>query len=395
MKTFREFVGDMFRPLKSLKTTKWKELGAYTAIFTPFGKDIWKSDIVRDCIRALSEHTSKARAVITGTENHYNLERILNLNPNMYMSGKDFLSKVRIKLELYNTAWIYIERDEKTMAPKGFYPVPCRSFEALDYQGNLYIKFFFDGTAAKELVIPWADLAVLRKDYNTSDISGDKNDAIDETLRVYSTSKQGNANAVRATANLRGILKSSKAMLSPEDIKKQKDNFVNDYLNLENSGGIASLDATQEFTPITMSPTITNATTLKEYREDIYRYFGVSEAIVTSNFSEAEYEAFFISRIEPFLIALGQELTRKVFTERQLGFNNEIVYEANRLRSASLQTKLRFIDLVDRGIMNPNEVRAAFNLAPIEGGDEFVRRLDTAPTGQVTSEKVEVEENGD
>ena len=183
-------------------------------------------------------------------------------------------------------------------------------------------------------------------------------------------------------------------MLSPEDIKKQKDLFVSEYLNLENSGGIASLDATQDFTPITMSPTITNAATLKEYREDIYRYFGVSEAIVTSNFTEAEYEAFFISRIEPFLIALGQELTRKVLTERMLGFNNEIIYEANRLRSASLQTKLRFIDLVDRGIMNPNEVRAAFNLAPIEGGDEFIRRLDTAPTGQVTSEKVEVEENG-
>lgn len=395
MKTFRQLITDIFRPLKNLKTTKWKELGAYTAIFTPFGKDLWKSDIVRDCIRALSEHTSKARAVITGTENHYYLERILNLNPNMYMSGKDFLSKVRIKLELYNTAWIYIERDPKTMEAKSFYPVPCRSFEALEYQGNLYIKFFFDGDAAKELVVPWDDLVVLRKDYNSSDISGDKNTAIDETLNVYSTSKQGNANAVKATANLRGILKSTKAMLSPDDIKKQKDIFVSEYLNLENSGGIASLDATQDFTPITMSPTITNAATLKEYREDIYRYFGVSEAIVTSNFTEAEYEAFFISRIEPFLIALGQELTRKVFTERQLGFNNEIIYEANRLRSASLQTKLRFIDLVDRGIMNPNEVRAAFNLAPIEGGDEFIRRLDTVPTGQVTSEKVEVEENGD
>ena len=312
----------------------------------------------------------------------------------MYMSGKDFLSKVRIKLELYNTAWIYIERDPQTMEVKSFYPVPCRSFEALNYQDNLYIKFFFDGDAAKELVIPWDDLVVLRKDYNSSDIAGDRNNAIDETLNVYSTSKQGNANAVKATANLRGILKSTKAMLSPDDIKKQKDLFVSEYLNLENSGGIASLDATQDFTPITMSPTITNAATLKEYREDIYRYFGVSEAIVTSNFTEAEYEAFFISRIEPFLIALGQELTRKVFTERMLGFNNEIIYEANRLRSASLQTKLRFIDLVDRGIMNPNEVRAAFNLAPIEGGDEFIRRLDTAPTGQVTSEKVEVEENG-
>lgn len=394
MKTFRQLIVDIFKPLTSVKVAKWKELGVYTAMFTPFGNEIWNSDVVRDCIRALSEHTSKARAVMTGTENHYNIARILNLNPNMYMSGADFLSKVRIWVELKNTAFIYIDRDD-AMEPKSFYPVPYKSFEAVEYAGNLFIKFSFDGTAAKELVLPWADLVVLRKDYNKSDIAGDKNDAILETLKDIRVSKEGNSNAVRATANLRGILKSTKAMLSPDDIKKQKDAFVSDYLNLENSGGIASLDATQEFTPITMSPTITNASTLKEYREDVYRYFGVSEAIVTSNFTEAEYEAFFISRIEPFLVKLGQELTRKVFTERQLGFNNEIVYEANRLRSASLQTKLKFIDLVDRGIMNPNEVRAAFNLAPIEGGDEFVRRLDTAPTGQVTSEKVEVEENGD
>lgn len=393
MKTFRQLITDIFRPLKALKTAKWKELGAYTAMFTPFGEDIWKSDVVRDCIRAISEHTSKAKAVVNGTENHYNIARVLNLSPNMYMNGKDFLSKVRIKLELCNTAFIYIERDD-AMEPIGFYPVPYQSFEAVEFGGNLFIKFKFEGEAAKELVLPWDDLVALRKDYNKSDIGGDKNNAIIETLKDIQVAKQGNSNAVKATANLRGILKSTKAMLSPDDIKKQKEAFVEDYLNLENSGGIASLDATQDFTPITMSPTVTNAATLKEYREDVYRYFGVSEAIVTSNFTEQEYEAFFISRIEPFLIALGQELTRKCFTERQLGFNNEIIYESNQLRSASLQTKLKFIDLVDRGIMNPNEVRAAFNLAPIEGGDEFIRRLDTAPTGQITSEKTEVSENG-
>jgi hypothetical protein len=29
--------------------------------------------------------------------------------------------------------------------------------------------------------------------------------------------------------------------------------------------------------------------------------------------------------------------------------------------------------------MNANEIRAVLNLPPIEGGDEYVRRLDTAP----------------
>ena len=33
--------------------------------------------------------------------------------------------------------------------------------------------------------------------------------------------------------------------------------------------------------------------------------------------------------------------------------------------------------MVDRGAMTPNEWRAVLNMAPIEGGDEPIRRLDT------------------
>jgi hypothetical protein len=45
------------------------------------------------------------------------------------------------------------------------------------------------------------------------------------------------------------------------------------------------------------------------------------------------------------------------------------------------------VALVDRGLMTPNEYRALFNMAPYEGGDEFVLRLDTAKTGDSTSEE--------
>jgi hypothetical protein len=42
------------------------------------------------------------------------------------------------------------------------------------------------------------------------------------------------------------------------------------------------------------------------------------------------------------------------------------------------------VQLVDRGLMTPNEYRQLFNMAPYEGGDEFVLRLDTAKTGDST-----------
>ena len=44
------------------------------------------------------------------------------------------------------------------------------------------------------------------------------------------------------------------------------------------------------------------------------------------------------------------------------------------------------VALVDRGLMTPNEYRALFNMAPYEGGDEFVLRLDTSKTGDVSDD---------
>ena len=123
---------DIFRPLKSAKQTRWKELGAYSAIFSPFGQNMWQSDLVRSCIRPIAEHSSKAHATCTKPD----IAKILNTNPNLYMNGKDFLEKIRLWLEIKNTVFIYISRDD-TGRVTGFYPIPYASFEALEYLERL------------------------------------------------------------------------------------------------------------------------------------------------------------------------------------------------------------------------------------------------------------------
>ena len=369
------------------KYARWTELGVYSSVFGSFGQDIYKSEIVRSCIRPLAEHTSKANAKCTDKR----IEKLLNVNPNMYMNGKDFLYKVRTKLEIKNTAFVYISKDD-TGKVTAFYPVPYSYFEAVEYQNGLFIKFYFSGNEARSLVLPWEELAVVRKDYNDSDISGDENSPILNMLELINTTNQGIANAVKATANLRGILKSTKAMLSPADIKRNKDTFVKDYLSLENEGGIASLDSTQEFTPIKMEPTVTNYAQMKEFRENVYRYFGVNDSIVMSDYKESQMEAFYESRIEPFLVALSLELTRKIFSKKAQGHDNHVVYESNRMQYASNATKLAMVALVDRGALTPNEWRQIFNLSPVEGGDVPIRRLDTAAVDK-PGEKVKEEED--
>lgn len=359
--------------------TQFQEIGTYKSYFGSFGNNIYMSDDVRSCIRALSEHTSKANPRCTD-KNVYNL---LSLRPNKFMNGKDFLAKTRNLLEIYNTAFIFIDRDQRGQTV-ALYPIPYQTFEAVQYKGDLFVQFQFAGTGVQKLTVPWADLAVLRKDYLMSDIAGESNAPLLGTLDIQRTLDQGLQNAVKSTSNLRGILKSTKGMLSPEVLKEQKDNFVRDYMNIDNSGGIASLDATQEFKEINIKPTTASAEEQKAYTDRVYRYFGVNEKIIKSNYTESDYDAFYESRIEPFLVALSLELTYKIFTERERAFGNEVWYESNRLQFASAKTKISMVALVDRGLMTPNEYRALFNMSPYDGGDEFVLRLDTSKTGDTT-----------
>ena len=380
----RRSILDLFKKEKPNQVqtyTQFKELGTFKSYFTSFGGDIYASDDVRACVRALSEHTSKANPRCTVKE----IERLLSISPNQYMNGKDMLAKLRNILEVKNTAFLYIERDNKNKVI-GFYPVPYSTFQAVEYKNRLFIKFMFNGDAARTLVVAWDDLAILRKDYIFSDIAGESNKPLLSTLNVVNTMDAGIENAVKSTANLRGILKSTKAMLSPDDLKKQKETFVKDYMNLENEGGIASLDATQEFKEINLKPTTASAEESDAYRERIYRYFGINRKIINSNYSESEYDAFYEARIEPFLIALSLELTRKIFTDREISYDNKVWFESNRLQYASAKTKISMVSLVDRGLMTPNEFRELFNMAPYEGGDEFILRLDTDKTGDTTDD---------
>lgn len=387
MNPFKSLI-DRFRAIKR-SLTNWREFGSFVSIFFPFGRNMYKSDIVRSCIRALADHTSKANPVCKDKK----LEMMLKMRPNPFMNGKAFLYKVRTMYELTNTVFIMIVRDdpEKGNKPVAFYPVPYSTFEAMQAKsGEIYIRFTTPN--GNQLIVAWADLIVLRKDYNSSDIAGDDNSPIFETLDLIATSNQGISNAIKSTANLRGIIKSTKAMLDPKDLKTMRDQFVKDYMDIANEGGVAAIDATQEFKAIEMNPTITNWSQMKEFRENCFRYFGVNDDIIMSKQKPEQMQAFYESKIEPFLIELSLEMTSKLYTYIEISHGSAVQYEADTIQFMSTAEKLSLVQMVDRGALTPNEWRAALNLHPLEGGDVPVRRLDTAPVKDVKDDKEEDED---
>lgn len=363
---FRNPIKALFGVLKQRVTSYWREIGGYTSVFTPYSGQIYANDVARASIRTLAEQTSKANARVTSGDKR--LETLLNVRPNMYMNGKDFLYKVRTLYEINNTVFIYINRDDMGRCIS-LYPIPQCASEAVDSGGELFIRFYLPN--GSQLVAAWADLAVLRKDFNTSDIWGDSNAAIGTSLDLLTTTNQGMANAIKSTANIRGLLKSSKAMLAPDDAKRMRDQFITDYMAIGNSSGVAAIDATTEYIPLNVQPQIANYKHTEELRLNIYRYFGVNEEAITNQLVGDKADSFYEGAIEPFLIALSLELTYKIYTQRERGYGNAIMYESNRMQFMTIANKLALVQMVDRRAMTPNEWRQVMNLAPIEGGDEL------------------------
>ena len=257
------------------------------------------------------------------------------------------------------------------------YPIIANSMDALyDKEGYLYIRFYMRN--GKMVTYPYEDIIHIRKDFNENDIFGDSpTKALTSLMEIVNTTDQGIVKAVKNGGIIRWLLKFNQT-LRPEDMEEQTKKFTNTFLNIENSGGAAATDAKFDAKQVEPKDYVPNATQTEKTVQRIYSFFNTNEKIVQSKYTEDEWISYFEAEIEPLAMQLSNEFTRKLFTRRERGFGNKIVFEASNLQYASISTKLNLVQMVDRGALTPNEWREALNLHPIEGGDEPIRRLDTA-----------------
>lgn len=166
-------------------------------------------------------------------------------------------------------------------------------------------------------------------------------------------------------------------ILKPEDIKSHRNNFVEDYLNINDSSGIAALDQKADYIELKNDPKMVDSNQMKFLSDDMLAYFGTNEDIVSSNYTEDQWNAFYESVLEPISIQMSQEFTYKSFTEREIGHGNEIMFEPNRIQYASIKTKIELIKTMGpMAVIKKDEMREIFNLPSMdEGGNDYVQTL--------------------
>ena len=283
------------------------------------------------------------------------------------MCGQVFLEKYITQYKLNNNAFALIVRDSEGY-PTELYCIDYASVDAIyDDKANLYLRFY--NKNGKVVTYPYTDIIHIRQDYSDNDIFGEScSKVLIPLMQIVTTTDQGIVNAIKNGGIIRWLLKFT-GSLRPEDIKKNTDEFVEQFLNVSNGTGAAGVDSKCEAIQIDPKDYVPNASQSDRTTARIYNFFNTNEKIIQSKFNEDEWNAYYESEIEPIAMQLSNEFTRKLFTRKQRGFGNKIIFAANNLQYASMSTKLGLQAMVDRGALTPNEWREVLNLPPVEGGD--------------------------
>ena len=381
MNIFRHLMNYVTR---SPTTTKHELIVERGNGFYGWNGQMYKSDIIRGCIRPFARSIGKlgAKQIREGPDGlKVNPDRYVKLileEPNPLITGQMLQQKLAVQLALNNNAFALIIRDGAGYANQ-IYPIEALSVEAL-YDANMTLYLRFCLKSGKMGTFPYSDIIHLREDFNDNDIFGDGNiEALRDVMDVAATIDKSLVDAVKNSAVNKWLLKWS-SVLRPEDIKKETENFVKTYLSSEGSVGAIGVDSKAEAIQITPHDYVPNAVQWDRAITRIHSYYNTNQKIIDSTYNEDEWNAYYESVIEPVALQMSNEFTRKIFSPRERGYGNRIIFESMSLQYASMSTKLNLLQMVDRGALTPNEWRRVLNMAPIDGGDQAVRRLDTAPT---------------
>lgn len=346
----------------SLLRPKPKQQAAVISIdnqFQSFGGNAYNNAVFRAAIDAISRHAAK----LTAHSDNPGIETLLTSSPNAYMSIYDMMYKLTTSYYSANNSFCLIERNNNEIT--AFYPLNPTSAEFQQgANGALYVQMTFaDG---RQVVFPYTDIIHLRRFYHHSELLGDGNAPLFPLLDTAEVLQQGISASVKNGVALRGVLKFT-SLTNPEQIRLEKETFVRDFIK-GNQGGIAATDMRYSFEPVNIAPYSIPKEQITAINSEIYNYLGISPKIVSGEYSEDEFSAFYESTIEPFALQLSLEFSRKCGVE--------IKFTSERLEFSSAATKVKLLhEAAPLGLMTLNEARRLLALPPVDGGDKRLQSL--------------------
>jgi HK97 family phage portal protein len=371
-------------------------MGGGLPFFSPFGDSVYASDIIVQSIRCKANEfkklaprhirtVSETQAVITDSS----VARVLK-RPNQYMTQADFLEKITILLELNKNVFIYPEYYMTKGGERYFtalYPLkPSQVWYLVDPNEAMFIKMGFAN--GYEVTLPVDSVIHWRKDYGVNDyfgggmFGGDDNAGLLTMLRRYDQLTQSIAKALDCSCQINGVMRVN-TYLDDEKSVKAREEFEASLK--ANKSGILFTDMKAEYTHLPRDVKLVDAETLKFFYDAILRANGTPLAILNGDYNKAQKEAYYEHALEADIKALGQAMSKVMFSDREASFGNEVIFYPNDIAFMSMENKIAALQTgLPAGIFTKNEARELLGYPPIEGGDVMPRGYNEVDSTTVT-----------
>ena len=355
-------------------------------VFSQFGRDIYISDVVQMCIDIIATQCSKLRPKHIRTDSDdmqitvkSSINRLFRVAPNPLMTTRDFIEKIIWLLYLNYNAFLYPMYNYR-IGPSGnilgrdytaFYPLnPTQVTFFQDVAERLFIELQFAN--GQTITLPYSDVIHLRKKFSVNDIMGGgldgqpNNQALLKVLQINDTVLQGLEKAIKTSLTVRGVLKYN-TMLDEDKMNAEREKFEAKMAAGET--GILPLDLKGEYIPVKVDPKLIDKDTLEFLERKVLNWYGVSLPILTGDFTDDQYQAFYEITLENLINTLGQAFSKTLFTTRELDMGNEVAFYPQKLLFTNTKNKIAVADILgNRGAVTNNELLELFGYPPYEGG---------------------------
>lgn len=356
-------------------------LDGFLPIYSQFGTNIYASDVVQQALKCIVDEMKK----LNPTHVRYvgsdptpvkgNVQDILD-DPNQLMTSSEFLEKIVWLLLMNYNAFViptyYTWVDEKTGAERRYYdalyPINPTQVDFIeDAGGRLFVKFWFWN--GETTTIKYDDVIHIKYNYSINQYMGGNmmgqpdHQALLGTLELNNQLLQGIAKAMNASYAVNGVVKYNTLM---DDGKTEAALKTLEQKLANSESGFLALDLKSEFIPLQRKSELVDEKTLKFIDEKILRNWGVPLAILTGDYSQDTYNAFYQKTLEPLIKSISQAFTKKMFTRRERAFGNKIELYPKELIFMTVQQTLEMINMLSpTGGMFENEKRVALGLKPL------------------------------
>lgn len=333
-----------------------------------------------NCVSALARHLSKIEVGISneksqGLSFRY-LEKVLKYRPNPVQTANSFWYSLAYDFFFSGVALAYIEWDGWKVA--NLWAISSKEVQDVRIKGHdIFIRFNLNGEVREDVLDNF--IALIRHP-STSNPFNTYDPSMNKILEILATNEEGIIKAIQNSSLIRFIVASSANMSEQQVIKKQEQ--FKDRINKADS--ILYVTNAENLTQVNNQSKWATSDDVKEMKREVYNFFGVNEKFLDSSYDENSWQSVYDGALEPFITVLSQELTIKLFTDREFDVGNRIEVLTSPLQTASLQTRIKLAEAyLKLPTIRPNVVCDLLYLPRLENGDKEVQSLNYVASNKV------------